>query len=351
MVKIKYDLDLIPSNFRFPEADNRLLDALKNYKIKKNLIYDKDYQDFLFAKGRASPNKKKAKILQYDSKFNNIVNPHERIKDKYYIKKYPDKYKLIYMPSVRASGVEDNRLDEVSPQSFLKDLGYKYSTKLENSLIRAKKTIYDLAYCNEWEYFFTGTVSSDNINRSDLKVFHKKFTQMIKNLNFQKNLDIKFLIIPEKHKSGDWHFHGFLMGLPVEYLTEYIRSDYWSIENQDLPKLPYAILNELENGNRVWKWDKFESKFGWCTLTKIRDKEAVSCYCLKYITKDLLKSVSEVGAHTYYRSRGLRLPETTKEGKMDEVLLDSILWDVENDFCKIRWLDEKEVKFFLDDNL
>lgn len=87
----------------------------------------------------------------------------------------------------------------------------KNEEKLETNLMRAKSTIFELAYCNKWDFFFTGTLDKKKTNREDLKQFNNKFKDFVYLFNKKYNCKIRYLIIPELHSDlKSWHFHGFL---------------------------------------------------------------------------------------------------------------------------------------------
>lgn len=279
-----------------------------------------------------------------------------------FLKKYSDdsgnvKYRLIYMPSVRASGYEygDNISDRMVRNVFIKavtrgydaenpfltedDINYYvHNDKFESSLLRAKSKIFDLAFCNSWEFFFTGTLSADKVkDRSDLPRLHKKFTQFIKDFNKYHNLHIQFLIVPELHSDGvNWHFHGFLKGFDgiPDYFRKLRLSDF----------LPYRVKCEIVKGYDVFSWKQYENSFGWNFIEPVKNHESIAKYCTKYITKEILSNVSEVGAHLYYRSRGLREPELLKDGQVTNTFVNSIMWDSENEFCKVYEVMPDEVE-------
>lgn len=197
--------------------------------------------------------------------------------------------------------------------------------KLEDNITRAKSLIFELAFCNPWEWFFTGTLDASKYNRSDLDKFHKDFTKWINNYNRLKGTNIKFLIIPELHKDMiNWHFHGFLMNLPESHLHQFRIGD----------RMGSKIAKRVSLGYKVFNWLPFMNKFGFCDLEPIQNPEAVSKYVTKYINKDLGKSVTEVGAHMYYRSRGLKRSVNVAEG----VLSVECPWTYENERVKVAWL-------------
>lgn len=216
-------------------------------------------------------------------------------KNQVYVKKIGDMYKVTVLNEVRSAGWECSKPDVFSSSN----------SKRSENLRRAKNTIFEYARCNDWDFFFTGTLSPEKNDRYDISMFKDRWRDFIK-YQQRKGNDIKFLLIPEKHKDGAWHFHGLLRGIPDWDLRSFVSR---------------------------FNWLPFEKKFGFNSLERIRNHEAVSKYLTKYITKDLDKSVSEVGMHLYYVSQGLKKAEVIKKGTFSKEC--PLQPDFENDFCKI----------------
>lgn len=81
-----------------------------------------------------------------------------------------------------------------------------YDSKLKCHLIRAKNTITELALSNDFSYFFTLTFNTkyDRFNLSDLRF---RFSRIVSNMRQNTDYDLKYLVVPEQHKNGAWHFH------------------------------------------------------------------------------------------------------------------------------------------------
>lgn len=227
--------------------------------------------------------------------------------------------KLVTMKTVRNSNIACDEIRETEHYDF----------KLDESVARARTKIFDLAMCNSWDYFFTGTLSPDKYNRFDLEKYHKDFCNMICNLNSYHKCNIKFLIIPERHADGAWHFHGLLSGVPESELQQFKLGD----------KMGKDIAELVKKGEKVFNWSRYSKKFGFCSLGEVKSRVAVNKYITKYVTKDLQKTVSDVGAHMYYRSRGLAEPLKIKEGFMSGI---DIKPTFENDYCAITELEYSE---------
>lgn len=299
---------------------------------------DKEFQKLLDSRFGGSRSRDSPKLTRFkSSRYNNKVNNYCNIA-KYRLSDGSEAFKLVYKGCNTLKGLEANTEDEKHHRKEKKE--YVNEEKLDASVLRAKRKIFDLAMCNFWQFFFTGTLDGKKYDRSDLKIFHKDLSNYIRNQNRLHGLNIKYLFIPELHSDGkSWHIHGFISGLPDSQLKAFSNSEH----------LPYAILNRLNDGIPVYRWLNYEKKFGFCDLEPIQDLLGVSAYCTKYITKDVLKSVKEVGAHTYFHSRGLNFPESLFAGTVNDLelleIFGKINWDASNDYCSICWIDKKLVDF------
>lgn len=235
------------------------------------------------------------------------------------------KIKLVRMNYLKTSGIELDDIEYVR--------GQVNDNKINESILRSKSKIFELAFCNPWDWFFTGTINPNKQDRTDLELFHKQLTQWLRNYNRLNNLNIKFLFVPEKHKDGkSWHIHGFIYGLPIEHLKQFQVGDV----------MGKGLADKVQKGDIVYNWLAYFNRFGFCDLEPIRNQEAVSKYVTKYINKELANSVTELNAHTYYHSRGLKFAELKKRGTMN---WDSIAPTYENDYCSVCWLDYTEELF------
>lgn len=98
----------------------------------------------------------------------------------------------------------------------------KNTEKLDNNLQRAKSNIFELAYCNHWDFFFTGTLDKKKCKREDLSNFNKKFKTFIFRFNKTYNCKVSYLLIPELHSDlKSWHFHGFVFGIPKDRVYQF----------------------------------------------------------------------------------------------------------------------------------
>ena len=201
------------------------------------------------------------------------------------------------------------------------------NAKLDASISRSRSRIFELVFCNPWEWFFTATLDSKKFNRSDLAVFHKCFVVFVRNYNSKYKTKIKFLMIPERHADGiSWHMHGFLHGVPVEHLHRFQLGD----------AMGKHLASKVKQGFEIYNWPAYQERFGFCDLEPIRNKEAVSKYVTKYVTKDLARNVQDKNAHMYYRSRGLSRATVIAEGTLPPGILPPP--DYHDTYIAIWWL-------------
>lgn len=195
--------------------------------------------------------------------------------------------------------------------------------KLSQALSRAKSMIQQIAICNDWDYFFTCTINKENFDRYNLDVFRKKFPQWIRDYSKKYGLSIKYLIVPEQHKDGAFHVHGFISGLPDAHLSKF---------------MPGLHPRDLVNGD-FFNWSACSKKFGFCSLAPVRDVIKAGFYVCKYITKSLVEDFVGYGSHLYYCSLRLRraVPLGYVFGRTP--CLDQYL-DYRSEYCSTGYADE-----------
>lgn len=185
----------------------------------------------------------------------------------------------------------------------------EYDEKLSQSFSRARATVLDLGLCNNWDYFFTGTLDPKKYDRRNLAKFHKDLTQWIRDKRKVYGTALDFLLVPEPHADGCWHVHGFIAGIPRSALSPF-----------DPSRHPLRLCNR-----GYLNWDDYAMKFGFCSLAPIKDPFRVAWYMCKYVSKELSSRASELGAHLYYCSRGLNRSRKCAEVFYSSAELDRFL--------------------------
>lgn len=219
--------------------------------------------------------------------------------------------KVAYIASCRIPGIEDDRAK--SRKGTVND------EKLANNIFRARSKVRELVLCNPWDYWCTFTLDKAKYDRYNLKGYVKGLGEFLHGYN--RRCDpadkVKYLLIPEMHKDGAWHMHGFIKG---------IRAD-------DIYRNKQGCLS----------WRQYEDKFGFISMKRIEGMNAIeklSSYMLKYMTKEISNTVKELGAHSYYSSQGLQTAQMLYKGHAQ--LHCSWDWEHSDGYCKVKTFDTRE---------
>ncbi len=149
----------------------------------------------------------------------------------------------------------------------------------DDNLKRAKEKIFDIAMCNEFDYFVTWTLDAEKINRYDSAEISNKLKTFLKHKVERNNC--KYLVIPEHHQDGAIHMHGLLSG------------DFDMVDSGKKTKDGKTIFN-------MPQWS-----LGFSTAIQLDEhKDRVSRYITKYVTKDFKKifgSLYYAGGHGLVR--------------------------------------------------
>jgi hypothetical protein len=197
--------------------------------------------------------------------------------------------------------------------------GARSEVKYSESLSRSRSRVYDLSICNDWEHFITMTIDGAKHDRHNLRDFSEKLMKWINNYNGRYNTRIKYLLIPEPHSTrpGEkeaWHMHGLVMGLPESHLKAFSVKD----------KIPEKMRKLIREGRALFNWPSYAEAFGWVSVERIAEPEAVAKYITKYITKRMGAKIA-INDHVYYCSKGLKRARVIyKGGLMKELDADYV---------------------------
>ena len=150
-------------------------------------------------------------------------------------------------------------------------------------------------------YFFTGTFDPQKWDRNNFSLLHKSLTR------FLRRRGVKYILIPEPHKNGGIHFHGVFDSSVEPFLKQFDASK----------NLPRSIRQKLNAGASVYNFPEYASMFGWVSVEKIRDFDAVANYVSKYILKAFDSGESRFSNHRFFASLGLNRPVVVNPGLVD----------------------------------
>lgn len=157
-------------------------------------------------------------------------------------------------------------------------------------LKHTKTQILDLALNNQdkWEYFLTLTFNDVELGGYTHEKAIKKLCNWLI-VQRRNNPNMYYLIVPEFHKSGRLHFHGLVGNVPNWKLEE-------ARHNGKLIRV---------NGKQIYNLINY--KLGFSTISFIQDKQKVSNYISKYVTKELIDLKNK---KRYWYSRNIDYPKT-----------------------------------------
>lgn len=102
--------------------------------------------------------------------------------------------------------------EKVATPSGMPGSGKASSTPRPDNLYRTRTKIEEIFYANPnaFTYFVTLTLDPKKIDRNDPNAVTKALKTWLKNMSTRKGLI--YLLVPEQHKDGAYHFHGFISG-------------------------------------------------------------------------------------------------------------------------------------------
>lgn len=192
-----------------------------------------------------------------------------------------------FVPNGAGRPVSEKGFMEYNPFTDECERMYRFTDPERSASVSHARTIhkiYDIARSNRWDWFVTLTFNGEKVNRYDYSICTKKLSQWLKNVK-KVCPDMIYIVVPENHKDGAWHFHG-LFG--------------------NCDKLSFVDSGVRDkNGRVIYNIGSYH--LGWTTATPVTDLKRVSSYVTKYVTKDLLGLTK--GKKHYWASRNVKLPE------------------------------------------
>ena len=124
-----------------------------------------------------------------------------------------------YVPSGWEESEQDYshpvRADGIGTQKKAREAGKKsQGDDMLRSMRRARAKLRRLALANEFSYFVTLTLSPEEVDRYDAKAIMARVNRWLDNMVRRKGL--RYVLVPERHKDGAFHFHGFFSGDGLE---------------------------------------------------------------------------------------------------------------------------------------
>ena len=113
---------------------------------------------------------------------------------------------------------------------------------MERSMRRARAKLRRLALANDFQFFVTLTLDQTRIDRYDPYVITKSLNRWCDNMVRRHGL--RYVLVPERHKDGAIHFHGFFGGEGLEVIDSEHR-DRCGNPVYNLPQWRYGFSTAL----------------------------------------------------------------------------------------------------------
>ena len=176
--------------------------------------------------------------------------------------------------------------------------GKRYQSKnmiasILSSMNRTKKVIKDYAHGTYWDYAITLTLAPDKTkDRYNKEISVKQISKLLNNYK-TKYPDFLYMLIPEYHKDGAIHFHGYLKNIPSCDLIKTRKTNKY--------------------GRYIYNWKHWHNRIGYTRLDtmpdNIEERIKMNNYTIKYITLDLMIQSKVYNKKRYYCSKGLPKPK------------------------------------------
>ena len=174
---------------------------------------------------------------------------------------------------------------------------------IDRSRRRAAAKCREYALCNDFDYFVTLTLDPKKIDRYSISEAVKRLRVWLDN-RVRRN-GLKYILVPELHKDGAVHFHGFFNACGCHYVDSGTLKVPGAKAPRRRPACAKACAKLLENGAQI-VYNISDWSLGFSTAIPLYGERAAAVnYAVKYITKQTEK----IGGRWYYSGGDLRLAD------------------------------------------
>lgn len=181
-----------------------------------------------------------------------------------------------------------DKLEYLRDADIIEEMEQEERRRREESARQSKArtitSVYDISRSNKWEWFITFTFNPEKVDRYNYEICTKKLSTWLNHMR-RDCPDMVYLVVPEQHKDGAYHFHGLF---------------------SNAAGLQFVDSGHRDKGGKpIYNVGKY--RYGFTTATRIEDSIRAASYVCKYITKDLCAAT--FGKKRYWASRNVRRPE------------------------------------------
>lgn len=144
----------------------------------------------------------------------------------------------VWMPQGWELSEDFSRQGRSGPAPAKREKGKKSDGEdMLRSMRRARSKLRRLALSNEFDYFVTLTLDPEKIDRYDGAAVTKALGRWCDNMVRRHGL--RYILVPEQHKDGAFHFHGFMAGEGLQTVDSGVQWDGRPVLN--LPQWGYGF--------------------------------------------------------------------------------------------------------------
>ena len=202
--------------------------------------------------------------------YSNTIFGHEKEKDTFLVERDGELYEAY---SFMAFGTKPPK--EEKQENPLHSFYVSYN--------RTKNKIYNYARDNVWEWFLTFTFDPKKVDSFNYDEVVDVMYQFLHHIKRTTKTDTRYLIVPEKHKSGRYHLHGVFSNMDMSLWKMKFSGHY------------------TKGGYPIYNIGGFP--YGFTTATQVQSSTRVSHYISKYITKDMFDGIKN--KKRYWSTRNL----------------------------------------------
>lgn len=174
----------------------------------------------------------------------------------------------------------------------------------ERAARRAAARVREIALCSSFKYFVTLTLDGSKVDRYDPAPVVRKLSQWLDNQVRRRGL--AYLLVPEHHKDGAIHFHGFVNDAVKVVDSGTMTADRWKRPRRPRSKAQRA---EWEAAGARTVYNLPEWSLGFTTAIELYgDYRAAVGYVCKYVGKEV-QTGGKIGGRWYYHGGATAEPE------------------------------------------
>lgn len=162
----------------------------------------------------------------------------------------------------------------------------------ENNIAKRLKLL-GYGLCNDWQYFFTGTIDHKRYDAYNFEAVNKLISYEFEKIK-KRDKNFKYCYILEPHEDGAFHAHGFIN------ISDSFVNPHPYYYSPVLKKKIYPSKSKfIQFGIKQELYD-----LGINTISPCIDINNISDYCGKYILKDI--ATGEKHSKSIFHSKGLK---------------------------------------------